>query len=280
MRMDAIEGSQNPLVDTDNSSKATEKDDEEKVAEKEKVELKIEFDTQGKITEARDTSGTVKGKQIIDDPDFFQGPINLVSLSPIQMVQLASFAHAKAGEDLLKSHTEDNELVNLTSGVLEKLMPTFQKNTFDTPSGKLKNLINSMDTHFESLEKSVEVKVHNEFNAKRLRTLKRMIADDRASLDTCVKSMQDGLSEGDNIYKSCLSLSKFTKDIEKKSKEHEEQLAKISQSLDPLSTSMNSKEDQLISLLDKIKSLSHEKNESSIELENWGVTLLPSWTLC
>lgn len=107
-------------------------------------------------------------------------------------------------------------------------MPSYVKNKSEYPSGQLKSLIDFVDTHSESLEKFVEAKVHSEFNAKRLGTLKRMISDDRVVLDTCIKSTQDALSEGGNIYKSCLSLSKFTDDIEKKSKEHEMQLVGIS----------------------------------------------------
>lgn len=227
------EGKGNEVKDTQNRpidivDVVPTKADAEKVAEKEKVEVKVEVDNEGKNTKSRDIVGTVKGKQIIDDPEFVQGPINLTSLSPIRKLQLASFAQAKASEDLLKSHTEDNELLTLASGVLEKIIPSYVKNKFDTPSEQLKSLINSMDTHFESLEKSAAVKVRGEFNAKRLRTLKRMITDDRVTLDTCIKRVQDALSKGGNIYKSCLSLSKFTKDIEKKSKEHEDQLARIS----------------------------------------------------
>lgn len=56
----------------------------------EKMEVKVE----GR-TEARD-SETMKGKKVIDDPKFIQGPINLASLSPIQNLQLASFSQAKS----------------------------------------------------------------------------------------------------------------------------------------------------------------------------------------
>lgn len=55
-----------------------------------------------------------------------------------------------------------------------------------------------------------------------------MVVGDRVTLDTCVKGIQDALSKGGNIYKLCLSLSKFTQDIEKKTKEHEDQLAQMS----------------------------------------------------
>lgn len=69
-------------------------------------------------------------------------------------------------------------------------MPTFVKDTLDSPSGQLKGLINSVRTHFEYLEKLVEVKVQNEFNDKRFSELKRMFAHDRGLLDTCVKSIK------------------------------------------------------------------------------------------
>lgn len=38
----------------------------------------------GVETEARDIVDPMKGKQIIDDPKFVQGPIDLASLFPIQ----------------------------------------------------------------------------------------------------------------------------------------------------------------------------------------------------
>lgn len=55
-------------------------------------------------------------------------------------------------------------------------MPSFQKDSSNTPSEQLKSLINYVDSHFESFEKSAKEKVQNEFDTKRLRTLKKMIA--------------------------------------------------------------------------------------------------------
>lgn len=82
----------------------------------EKIEVKIEA-----RTEARDTTKTVKGKQVIDDPKFIQGPINLASLSPIQKLELESFAQDKASEDVLKYHTEDSLFVMPTKNTLDNL---------------------------------------------------------------------------------------------------------------------------------------------------------------
>lgn len=48
-----------------------------------------------------------------------------------------------------------------------------------------------------------------------------MIANDKYFLATCVKKIQGALSEGGSIYKSFLSLSKFTEDTEKNVKEYE-----------------------------------------------------------
>lgn len=68
----------------------------------------------------------------------------------------------------MKSHTKDNMLLSLATDVLEKIMPSFQKDTSDTPSRKLKSLINTVDKNFESFEKFAEEKVQKEFNAKKL----------------------------------------------------------------------------------------------------------------
>lgn len=94
----------------------------------------------------------------------------------------------------MKSHTEYNMLLTLATDVLENLMPSFQKDTSDTPFGQLKSMINSVNTHFESFEKSIEDIVQSEFNGKRLQNLKRMIAKDRVTLDSCVMSTKDALS--------------------------------------------------------------------------------------
>lgn len=123
--MDVVEESQNPPVDTiettDNDAIPI-KDDVGKIAEEKKVEVKEE-----PTSEARDTVEDVKeflekDKQIFDDSVLSQGPINLDSLSPIQKLKLASLAQAKAREEILKFHIEDSELVNLVSGILEKIM--------------------------------------------------------------------------------------------------------------------------------------------------------------
>lgn len=59
----------------------------------------------------------------------------------------------------MKSHIEDSELVSLASDILEKIMPTFQKDKSNSPFDLLKSLIILASTHFESLEKLAEVKV-------------------------------------------------------------------------------------------------------------------------
>lgn len=103
-------------------------------------------------------------------------------------------------------------------------------------------MINYVNTHFDSFEKSAEEKVKNEFNVKRLRNLKRIIAKDKVTLDESVKSMKDALLIGGNLYNSFLSLKKFIVDIEKKSKAHEDEMEHISQIVDPMSVSFSSHE--------------------------------------
>ena len=170
-------------------------------------------------------------------------------------MKVASFTQAKAREEILKSHIVESELLNLTSRILEKIMPTYVKDPSGSSSGELKKLINSVSTHFESLEKLALVKVQKEFDARKISKLKGLIANDKSLLATCVKNIQSALSEGGRIYKSCLSLSKLTEENEKKVKDHEKELAAISNAFDPLTVSVGEQEGQVISLLDKIKSL-------------------------
>lgn len=115
---------ENPSIDVVNPSTP------KKNAEKEEMEVKVEVKSK-----AKDIVEIVKGKQVIDNPKFIQGPINLASLSPIQKIQLASFAQAKSNENLLKSHIEDSMFLTLATSAFEKLMPSFQKDTSDSPSG-------------------------------------------------------------------------------------------------------------------------------------------------
>lgn len=68
----------------------------------------------------------------------------------------------------------------------------------------------------------------NQFNFIILTHFLKMIEDDRVSLLVALKDIQDALDKGGNIYKSCLILSKFTIDINKKIRECESQLANVS----------------------------------------------------
>lgn len=98
-------------------------------------------------------------------------------------------------------------MFNLASIVLENIMPTYAKDTSDSPSRQLKSLINYVSTHFESLEKETKIKVSNEFNDNKFSELKKMIDHDRCLLDSWIKRTQSALCEGGNVYKSCLSYS-------------------------------------------------------------------------
>lgn len=140
----------------------------------------------------------------------------MATLSPIHKLKLASLAQAQEREEIFKSHIEDSELLSLASGILGKILHTFFKGTPDSPSGLLKSLINSVSSHFVSFESSRKVRISNDFNDKRFSELKKMIANDTIFLDTYVKRIQNVLSEGDVVYKSCLSSSKFVEDIENK----------------------------------------------------------------
>lgn len=125
----------------------------------------------------------------------------------------------------MRCHIEDNEILSLSSYVLEKIMPSYGKDPSDTPFGKLKYLINSVSNHFESLEKYAKLKVENKFKVNRFNHLNGIITNDIILLGKCIKSIQDSLSEGGNVYKAFLSFPKCVDDIKKQIKENEKQLS-------------------------------------------------------
>ncbi|XP_059075393.1 actin cytoskeleton-regulatory complex protein PAN1-like [Cryptomeria japonica] len=78
-------------------------EEEEKVTKVKKTEIKAE---------ARDTARVVKeflekDNLDMDHLELTERPTNLVTLSPIQKLKFASFAQAKAREEILKTHMEE-----------------------------------------------------------------------------------------------------------------------------------------------------------------------------
>lgn len=230
-----------------------------KMQRKEEKEKDGEKDKQ--VPVARDTMTVDKGKQIITDTiDLTQGPIDLSSLSPIQALKLATLAQAKVREDLLKYHSEDKELISMATNVLEKILPSFKQHLEDSPSGKLRCMLKTIDSHFVPLEKATDGKVLKQFNPMWLRKGLKMVEGNRVSLISSLKTIQEALDEGSKIYKSCLILPKFTIEIDKKIKECEGQLADISQFYVSQSIFASNYEAQVMALLDKIKSLNQEND--------------------
>lgn len=105
--------------------------------------------------------------------------------------------------------------------LLEKFFSTFKCDLGDTPSSKLRSMLNAIKSHFVSLERAEDAKIFTRFNPMRLRIILKMIEGDRVGLITDMKNIQDALDEGGQIYKSCLIFPKFIVDIDKKIKECE-----------------------------------------------------------
>lgn len=91
--------------------------------------------------------------------------------------------------------------------------------------------------------------------------LKNVIVSDRKLLITCIKTIAEILTEAKNLYKSCLSSSKFVGNFDKEIKDNEDKLAAISHSFYPLLVaSVSTQENQVIPILDKIKNLMYGKD--------------------
>lgn len=130
------------------------------------------------------------------------------------MLKVAKIAQDKANEKILKSLIEDGELLKLASRVLHKLMPTHVMDLAGSSSNELKRLIKFVESHFKSFEDLALAKVKNEFK-KRVDSVKELIAKDKDLLSTFIENVQGAISEGGKVYKSCLILSKSTKENEK-----------------------------------------------------------------
>lgn len=176
-------------------------DDKVEAVEKEKGE---EQTTNAPITMTQVTILN-KGKQIDVEDDLSHGLVDLSTLSPLKAVKLATQAQIKASEDLLKSQSKDNlEVISLATKVLEKTLPNFSHDSGESPFGKLKNMLSVVNTNFESLEKAVDELAQKNFIEMYLQSLSKVIEGDKISLKIAVKSVEDALSEGGKIFKSCM----------------------------------------------------------------------------
>lgn len=130
-----------------------------------------------------------KGKEIDVDDDFSHGLVDLSTLSPLQALKLATQAQIKGSEDLLKSQSEDKEVISLATKVLETLLPSFSQDSGASLFVKLKNLLNVVNSNFVSLEKAADENVQKKFNEMRLQNKLKDVERDRASLTTAMKSV-------------------------------------------------------------------------------------------
>lgn len=107
----------------------------------------------------------------MDDMELIQDPIQFDNLNLGQMMKLAFVVQEKERKHILKTHVKDSELIDLTSDVLRKVMPSYVKDPTNTPSNQLEGFINAVITHFNSLEDSTIVKMKSEFDKRRLNEL-------------------------------------------------------------------------------------------------------------
>ncbi|XP_059070605.1 uncharacterized protein LOC131860241 [Cryptomeria japonica] len=245
-----------------------------KIADDGKVDEKSEEDVNIKPVKENDeeqidkTSTTIakgtirdKGKQIVVQDDLSHGLVDLSILSPLKTLKLATLAQIKASEDLLKSSSEEKEVISLATTYLEKILLDHKQILNASPSEKLKDMLNKVEFNFISLEKVTDIKVLKKFIEMRLQTYLKVIEDDKEVLKTMVKSVEDALGEGRKIFKSCLFLPKFIAEIDKQIRDFEGKLASISHSFAPHLVFLSSLEAQIIDFTNKIKGLNKEKEQ-------------------
>lgn len=261
-----------PSGNTSAQAKEKEKDEEEDLtiqqqvvgreeAEKDnkqdKVQEKGEQRTDNFLVVMEIDTHKDKGKRILLQISInFDKPIYIGQMSLAERLMVAATIQAQDSQDLLKSESEDNKLIEMSIEILQKVVLEVQPDPNSSPSGKLLQLINS---NFESLEKAITKKVLDIFKEVRMQTFQKMIEDDRVKLNKGLRTISDVLSEGGKIYKSCLSLSKFTLDIDKQISVFQGKLDNISQTFYSNVSLASSIEGQVMPLIDQISSLNSEK---------------------
>lgn len=170
----------------DKEGKDVRKEESKKV----KVQDKVEEVNKGKqkvenvlVTMEIDTPKD-KGKRILPQISInFDGPLNIGQMSLAERLMVAATVQVQASQDLVKSETEDEKLIEMTAGVLQKVVMELQLDPNSNPSYNLLQLINNISTNFESLEKGTTKKVLERFKEVRMQTFQKMIEDDRVRLN-------------------------------------------------------------------------------------------------
>lgn len=104
----------------------------------------------------------------------FDKPLNIGQMSPIESMLVAAAVQARASQDLVKSEIEDKKLIEMSMNVVQKVVPKLQLDPNSNPSGNLLQLINNINTNFESLEKETTKKVLEKFKEGCMETFQKM----------------------------------------------------------------------------------------------------------
>lgn len=182
-------------------------------------------------------------------------------MSSAERLMVVEAVQAQASQDLVDSENLDKKLIEMSVGILQKVVLDLQLYSNANPSGKLLQLINNVNTNFESLEKSTTKRVLDRFKEVHMQTFQKMIETDRVRLKKGLQTILEALTEGGKIYKSCLILPKFTVNIDKQIGICQGKIARISQSFDSNVALTNNIEGKVIALNNRISSLNSDKDE-------------------
>lgn len=113
-----------------------------------------------------------KGKRILLQISInFDKPIDIGQMSPTERLMVAAAVQAQASQDLVNLKNEDKKLIQMSIDVLHKVVLDLQLDSNANPSSKLLQLINNVNTNFESLEKSTTKQVLDRFKEVCMQTL-------------------------------------------------------------------------------------------------------------
>lgn len=116
-------------------------------------------------------------------PINLDGFVNLGKMSLAEKLILAADVQAQARQDLVKSESKDNKIILMLVYFFQNVAPTVQVDSNNSPSDKFLQLINNVNTIFDSFEKTGTQKVLDTFKDVRIQTFWKMIEDDRVILN-------------------------------------------------------------------------------------------------
>lgn len=226
-----------------------------KTDEKQKDEEKQEEDHEQKVT-----SRSLTSKKILDDDEddntiSIQGPINMDTLSPTELMEIASNMQSRAHKKIMRAQRKEAQTIQAAIDILSSLLPEIDIDNLSTPIEKLDLLVTSTGEQMTSLEEATIKNVEKEYEKRRIEQLMKDIDRDRVGLAMNLEQIKEALQ---TIVSTTCNFSLFLDEIDKKKKAEQHELKVLSESFNPLNDSATIFGREVICIQQKLKTYEAE----------------------